>query len=70
MCFSEAVSFSGSARAGGGCSRDEAWSSWTGGLVVLGGEKGRPRSSKQIMGEEFKVRRTKEPSDIKGFCKT
>lgn len=40
------------------------------GLVVLGGDKGRLGCTKPVVGEEFKVRHTKELSDIYGYCKT
>ena len=40
------------------------------GWFVLGGDKGGLGCTKQVIGEEFKVRCTEELSDIYGFCKT
>lgn len=39
------------------------------GLVVLEGDKGGLGYTKQLIREEFKMRCTKEFSDIYGFCK-
>lgn len=69
LCFSEAV-----------CPAAQGWvvvalrmrlsPSAQEGLVVLGGDKGRLSCTKQVFGEGFKVRCTKELSDIYDFCKT
>lgn len=40
------------------------------GLVVLRGDKGGLGCTKPVIREEFKVRCTKQLSDIYGFCKT